>query len=141
MAGRGASIVIKLLGGSCGNGETEDISLPVALHSPLQVIKEQLVTIVGIPIADQVLILCDLSDPERNSDKLLNGSEFMSLRDIGIQRNGSVLTLHALGMSAERKQLMAKEALSIKAPNAMSANTEKIHVVETETTAAQANHR
>lgn len=130
--------MIKLLGGESGTGETEDISLPVALHSSLQVVKEQLATIVGIPTGDQVLILCDLSDPERNSDKLLTGSEFMSLREIGIKRTGSVLTLHALGMSAERKQIMAKEAFVAKAPDA---STEKVYVVETSTSAAEANHR
>ncbi len=139
MAGRGCTIVIKLLGGSSGNGENEDISLPVAFHSPLQILKEQLSTLVGIATIDQVLILCDLNDPERNSDKLLSGCEFMSLRDIGV-RSGSVMTLHALGMSAERKQLMAKEALSIKAPP-LPLSTEVTYTLCTSVTAADANHR
>eukprot|EP01032_Pedospumella_encystans_P030158 gene30158-34040_t len=53
MANRGCTIVIKILGGSTGNGDVEDMSLPVALHSPLQVLKEQLMDIIGIPVQDQ----------------------------------------------------------------------------------------
>jgi hypothetical protein len=138
MAGRGCTIVVKLLGGSSGNSVTEDISLPVALHSPLQVLKEQLASLVQISTADQVLILCDLNDLERNSDKLLSGSEFSSLRDCGI-RNGSVLTLHALGMCAEKKQTMARDALNSKVVEVES--KEKVYTLDTETTAAEANHR
>ena len=39
MAGRGAVITVELLG---EEGNTEALHLPVALHSPLQVLKEQL---------------------------------------------------------------------------------------------------
>lgn len=138
MANRGCTIVVKLLGGTSGHGETEDISLPVAYHSPLQVLKEQLASLVGINPTDQVLILCDLSDPERNSDKLLTGSEFLSIGDCGIQ-NGSILTLHALGMSAERKQQITKEALREKKPEEFY--SEPIQTLTTEVTPALANHR
>lgn len=139
MSGRGCTITIKILGGSTGNGENEDMSLPVALHSPLLVLKEQLADLIGIAIADQVLILCDLSDVERNSDKLLVGVDHMSLRNCGIT-NGSVLTLHALGMSAERKQKMAREALS-NANKKLSANEKPIYKLDTHIVPAEADHR
>ena len=113
MANRGCTVCITILGGSSGDGKNEEISLPVALHSPLSVLKEQLQDLTDIAIADQVMILCDMTDVERNNDQLLEGRDYMSLRDCGI-RNGAVLTLHALGMSAERKQQMQKEALKKK---------------------------
>eukprot|EP01038_Epipyxis_sp_PR26KG_P012587 gene12587-16879_t len=139
MAGRGCTIIVKVLGGSLAeNDKTEELSLPVALHSPLEVLKEQLASLVGIAIADQVLILCDLNDPERNSDILLNGRDFMPLRDIGI-RNGSVLTLHALGMSAEKKKILMKKALETNSTN-ITEKTEIIHVLNTPNTVAEADH-
>lgn len=46
MSGRGVTITIKVLGGTSGKG-TEDMSLPVALHSPLEVLKEQLSQFTG----------------------------------------------------------------------------------------------
>ena len=142
MAGRGCTILIKLLGGSNGNAETEDISLPVALHSPLMVLKEQLHTVVSIAPSDQVLILCDLTDPERNSDILLTGRDHSSLHDCGIQ-NGSVLTLHALGLSAERKQKMMQEAFAsnIIVNNENNIPQREVFCLDTPITAAQANHR
>ena len=94
MAGRGCTICIQILGGATGDGEIEEINLPVAVHSPLEVLKEQLEEICGIPLKDQVLILCDLSDPDRNSDRLLQ--ENITLYQTGI-RNKSVLTLHGNG--------------------------------------------
>lgn len=139
MAGRGCTIVIKVLGGSTGNGDIEDLSLPVALHSPLEILRDQLTEIVGIPPQDQVLILCDLSDPDRNSDILLNGRDFMTLRACGI-RNGSVLTLHALGVTAERKQKMAKEALSKKLI-AEDINAKPLSYLQTKITPEKADHR
>lgn len=138
MAGRGCTIVVKLLGGSTGDGEVEELSLPVALHSPLQVLKEQLASIVGIPVAAQVLILCNLSDPDRNSDVLLTGREGSTLRSCGI-RNGSTLTLHALGISNERKMKLANEAWAKKGAQAES--EEHRITLSTEITAAEANHR
>ncbi len=143
MAGRGCTILIKLLGGANGVGETEDISLPVALHSPLIVLKEQLQTVVSIAPVDQVLILCDLTDPERNSDVLLTGRDHVALVDCGIQ-NGSVLTLHALGLSAERKQKMMLEAFSSNIKDSPANNCmpeRQVFSLDTPISAAQANHR
>lgn len=94
MAGRGVTITINVLEGQSDKVET--LHLPVALHSPLEVLKQQLQDIVGIAVREQVLILLDLSDPDRNRDVLLIGRDHESLRQCGIRRN-SVLTLHALG--------------------------------------------
>ncbi len=138
MAGRGCTILIKLLGGANGQGETEDISLPVALHSPLEVLKHQLHQLVSIAPRDQVLILCELSDPERNSDRLLTGSDSLPLRECGI-RNGSVLTLHAISVTAERKQRMMKDAFAMKTINEI--DNRPVHSLETPITASDANHR
>lgn len=140
MANRGCTIVIKILGGSTGNGEVEDMSLPVALHSPLQVLKDQLMDIVGIPVQDQVLILCDLSDPDRNSDVLLSGRDFNTLRACGI-RNGSTLTLHALGISAEQKQQLTKDAMSNKKETTKNPNERPRITLATPIGAADADHR
>ncbi|KAJ1380155.1 hypothetical protein B484DRAFT_412139 [Ochromonadaceae sp. CCMP2298] len=138
MAGRGCTIVVKVLGGSTGAGEIEELSLPVALHSPLQVLKEQLTEIVGIPVGDQVLILCDLSDPDRNSDVLLVGRDFMTLRSCGI-KSGTTLTLHALGVTAEEKQRMTMDALAKKV-EVVDPNEKPRLTLATETTAAAADH-
>lgn len=137
MAGRGCTITIKLLRSSSSSSSTtnnntttsttttttttptssssEDLSLPVALHSPLFVLKEELAAIVSIPIHLQVLILCDLTDRDRNSDILLTGRDHQTLQECGI-RHGSILTLHALGMSAELRFNMTQQAL-IDLPN------------------------
>lgn len=136
MAGRGCTIVIKVLGGA--NGEIENLSLPVALHSPLEVLKDQLHAVIGIAPNEQVLILCDLSDPERNSDVLLTGRDFMSLRDCNI-RNGSVLTLHASSLSAERKQKLLHD--EILAHEAAHVSSKPVYSLDTPITAAEANHR
>jgi hypothetical protein len=137
MAGRGCSITIKVLGGASGTGETENLSLPVALHSPLEVLKNQLQQIVGIPPESQVLILCDLSDPDRNNDQLLAGRDHLTLRQCGIA-TGSVLTLHALGISAEQKQKMLTEAFSTKK---LEVFDREVFALDTPITAAEANHR
>lgn len=139
MAGRGCTITIKILGGSSGNDENEDMSLPVAFHSPLIVLREQLADLVGIPLTQQVLILCDLTDVERNHDRLLTGLDHSSLQACGIE-SGSVLTLHALSMSAERKQKMAREALS-NLNRKVDADERPSYTLDTEITAANANHR
>ena len=98
MAGRGCVITVQILSDREGGGSTlEERTLPVALHSPLEVLKEQLQGISGIPAQQQVLILLDLSDPDRNSDRILDQPGGFSLRDIGI-RNNSVLSLHSLGV-------------------------------------------
>lgn len=108
MAGRGCTITVTVLGGGPTSADNYDISLPVALHSPLEVLKDQLGDLVNIPPQDQMLILLDPSDPDGNSDVLLSGREYMSLRQCGLQ-NGSTLTLHALGVSAERQQRQRQE--------------------------------
>ena len=97
------------------DGGMQEMALPVALHSPLTIFKEQLASCTGISIAEQVLILCDLNDPDRNSDVHLDSAyDNMSLRDCRFQ-NGSVFTLHALGLSAERAQKVQAEARAKKA--------------------------
>ena len=104
MAGRGCTVIVQLLNPSVGDGNeaatgngVEEISLPVALHSPLFVFKERLQELCGIDVPDQVLILCDLTDPDRNNDLLLSQDyTTIKLRDCGF-KSGSVLTLHALG--------------------------------------------
>ena len=90
-------------------GGMQEMALPVALHSPLTIFKEQLASCTGISPGEQVLILCDLSDPDRNSDVHLDSAyDNMSLRDCGF-KNGLVFTLHALGISAERAQKLQAE--------------------------------
>jgi hypothetical protein len=138
MAGRGCSITIKVLGGSSGDNSVDELHLPVALHSPLEILKDQLADLTGISHRDQVLILLDLSDPERNHDVLLIGRDHESLRNCGI-RNHSILTLHALGLSAELKQKMTRESL-IKKKASEVLNTEPVYSLATTITAAQANH-
>ena len=140
MAGRGCTISIKLLtvAGDERDEESNHISLPVALHTPLIVLKEQLHSIVGIPPSNQVLILCDLSDSNRNSDILLMGRDEESLRSCGIQ-GGSILTLHALGMAAELQQSMMKRALASKV--SIIQNQHQLNELRTPITASQANHR
>lgn len=92
MAGRGCSITLQVLR---DDGQTEETSLPVALHTPLFVLKGQLADMFGISVETQVLILCDMTDPNRNSDVVLDQDDFV-LRECNI-RNGSVLSLHRLG--------------------------------------------
>lgn len=139
MAGRGCTITVKFLGGTSSHGQVEDISLPVALHSPLIVLKDQLHSLVSISPSDQVLILCDLTDPERNSDVLLIGRDNLSLKDCGI-RHGSILTLHALGMSAEKQQKMMNSAFEAKVSDEEDSLI-PVHSLETAVSAADANHR
>ena len=107
MAGRGVLIRIEVIGGATSG----IISLPVALHSPLEVLREQLQELTNIPIADQVLILCNLEDRERNSDVLLDGRDHLSLRQCGIS-NGSFLTLHPLGQHAQNNMRFNSEQLA-----------------------------
>lgn len=141
MAGRGCTITVTVLGGSGSHTENQNISLPVALHSPLEVLKDQLEDITQIQPGDQVLILLDPSDPDGNSDVMLTGREYMSLRQCGIQ-NGSTLTLHALGMSAERQQKRAGGVdCKNEGANSLSNTQESEHILSTRVTAAQADHR
>ena len=108
------------------------IHLPVALHSPLLVLKEQLELISQISVQRQILILLDLTDPDRNSDVLLDNRDSYSLRDIGI-RQKSVLTLHSLGGTN----------LSETRVNTITKNEkvhEKMHIIATRVNAAKADH-
>lgn len=156
MAGRGGTIVIQLLkpaseGAATGTGAgtgvgaaiADEMSLPVGFHSPLQVLKEMLFDIVGIPVSQQVLILCDLTDKERNNDRVLT-SPFLSLRDLGI-KNNDTLTLHGLNLSAElQKKIFAdveeSRRLVLEAEKKAAANGEKIHSLTSRVDAANANH-
>ena len=149
MAGRGCTVCVTILGGSDSknsdrdsNDKNEELSLPVALHSPLSVLKEQLEELTGIATTDQVLILCDLSDIERNNDKLLEGRDYMTLRECGI-RNGCVMTLHALGLSAERYAAERKskmQKLSADGDKICVREEDKTRTLETKITAARADH-
>ena len=128
MSGRGCTVIVQLLhpsgaagsagglGAAGGGGDdlSEDISLQVALHTPLGIFKSRLQDICGISPGDQVLILCDLTDPDRNNDTHL-GMDYdnISLRDCRIRAN-SVLTLHALGVSAEKRAALLKDAANQK---------------------------
>ena len=148
MAGRGCTVSVTILGASQVSSSTgaptnEELSLPVALHSPLSVLKEQLEVLTGIPTADQIVILCDLTDAERNNDRLLEGRDYMTLRECGI-RNGAVMTLHALGLSAERyaaerKKTMQK-ATKTEDNSICVREEDKKRVLATKITAAKANH-
>jgi hypothetical protein len=139
MSGRGCTILIKLFGSTESGSGVEDISLPVAIHSPLLVLKEQLHTLVSIAPVNQVLILCNLLDPDRNSDLLLTGRDHESLRSCGI-RNGSVLTLHALGLSAERQQSLTIAAFA-SPKRLLHHNLNPAHVLSTSISAQEADHR
>lgn len=100
MAGRGCSVKIQILRQEDGQDVfTDEINLPVALHSPLSVLKELLQDVAHIIVANQVLILCDLTDPDRNRDVHLDSSrDELTLFQCGVQQ-GSVLALHALGLN------------------------------------------
>jgi hypothetical protein len=139
MAGRGAGIVVELLQGD----SKEQISLPVGLHTPLHHLRRQLEEISSIPVPQQVLILCDLSDKERNNDKVLTSSEsFLSLRDCGI-RNGSTLTLHALGSidTEARSRILRDADARSKAESILKESSKnKIYTLATDIGSRDANH-
>ena len=132
MAGRGCTICIQILNSDL---KVESINLPVALHSPLTVLKQQLAPFCGIPESQQVLILCDLSDPDRNNDKLL--CENVSLAEHGI-KNNSVLTLHALGLSVEKKQELTIQALQKLSEKPVF--EENLFTLHSKVSASEANH-
>lgn len=136
MAGRGCTITVKLLSGGTSEGEAEDISLTVALHSPLEVLKDELAELTGIAREDQVLILCDLNDPDRNSDLLLVGRDHMPLRQIGIAQD-SVLTLHPLGITAEQRLQILRDTFARKKSEVQERPT---FTLETAITPNQADH-
>jgi len=152
---RGCTVIVQLLNPSSGGGASssagaagggsdisEEISLQVALHTPLGIFKSRLQDICGISADDQVLILCDLTDSDRNNDVHL-GADYdnISLRDCRIRAN-SVLTLHALGVSAEKRALLLKDAADQKESQveAFRKKTNGTAVLATPVTAAQADH-
>jgi len=134
MSGRGCTIQLEVLQ---DDSTTATMFLPVALHSPLEVLKQQLEELTGIEFVNQVVILCDLNDKERNSDILLDGRDYMSLRECGI-KNNSTLTLHRLGLPpAIQRHLSIKCGKSKIEPTSESKN----HVqLCTPITAKEADH-
>ena len=77
---------------------------------------------------------------------LIHYVDYMALREMNI-KNNSVLTLHALGMSAELKQKMMKEAMKKKAAaqalemsNIVMKEEMRKRTLNTKITAAMANH-
>ena len=146
MAGRGCTIEIRVLNGalqsetSVGNGnhEYEKLYLPVALHSPLEILQDEIERVTNIAIRDQVLILLNLSDPERNSDVLLSGKNHLTLRQCGICNN-SVLTVHALGATAEKRIKMTEEVFS-KPSHSDKLKQQPLQKLVTGISPAQANH-
>ena len=153
MSGRGITVVVQVLHASSVKDRadgtdgvdddiSEEISLNVALHTPLSVFKHRLEEISGIFANDQVLILCDLTDPNRNSDVHLNEDyNNLPLRDCRI-RNGSVLTIHALGISAEKRAKLLKESDAQKEMRKAEQRrkTEGTAVLTTPVSAANADH-
>lgn len=140
MAGRGCNIRIEIIQRSLNENKREEISLTVALHSPLQVLKQQLETLTNIKTVDQVLILCDLSDLERNSDRLISHADDLTLRECGIY-NDCLITLHAMGLQTLPNNSLNSLNLKKKEENELQKKKEDTkYVLNTPVTAAQANH-
>ena len=142
MAGRGCTVKVQVLNPSRGGEAVDEIFLPVALHSPLLVFKQRLAECSDIEVDDQVLIFCDLTDPDRNSDVVLNQDyDNISLRDCNFTAD-SLLTLHALGMSAERRAAVLREASTNAEAErqALVMKTKDTTIIATPTTAANADH-
>jgi hypothetical protein len=104
--------------------------------SPLHVLRDHLREITGITSPSQVLILCDLTDPDRNRDVLLTAGthDYQSLFECGI-RDGSLLTLHPIGIS---RQIQRNQEA-----NNQQVNEEEesdVYSVVTSITPAQADH-
>lgn len=138
MAGRGCTVKIRILRQEEHEVQTDEISLPVALHSPLLVLKELLQDISHIVIENQVLILCDLSDPDRNNDTHLDSSkDEMTLFQCGVQQ-GSVLGLHALGLNTAH--IAHFDDLQRNKAAAISTDPRPVHTIATVVTPDQANH-
>ena len=110
------------------------IRLFLLILSPLHVLKEQLQDITQISFASQVLILCDLSDPDRNHDTLLTGRDYDSLFECGIT-DGSLLTLHSIGTYRNINNLAQK-----KKKQSTEEERSDIFSVSTTITPAQADH-
>ena len=155
MSGRGCAITVYVNPGSSATiatvfGERTEVThvqqhenglqgwvLPlfVALHTPLQVLRDQLEEQTGFSPHEQVLILCDLSDRDRNNDQLLNEQyDHYSLYDCNI-REGSILSLHLVGVSRED----ATQGGEVRSAGA-EVSQQVTHVLSTPITAAQADH-
>jgi hypothetical protein len=140
MAGRGCTVKIQILRQEGQSVQTDEVSLPVALHSPLVVLRALLQAVSHIDAADQVLILCDLSDPDRNNDVHLDSSkDEMTLFQCGVQQ-GSVLGLHALGISGNLAHRFDDLHSQAAKQAQLCTDPRPIHRIETDITPEQANH-
>ncbi len=102
MAGRGCTVTVRISRVVDEELVVDEITLPIALHSPLHVLKIMLQNISGISAEAQVLILCDLTDPDRNNDVHLEDSmDDSTLFQCGL-REDSTLTLHSSGIGVPR---------------------------------------
>lgn len=93
--------------------------------------RDHLQELTGISSASQVLILCDLSDPDRNRDVLLTGRDYESLFECGI-REDSFLTLHPIGIIRQPSQSHEKKTEIDDGPD--------VYAILTPITPAQADH-
>jgi hypothetical protein len=162
MSGRGCSITVYVNPGSSATtatvfGEKTSFThvqehengmsgwvLPlfVALHTPLEVLRGQLEEQTGFTPDAQVLILCDLSDSDRNKDCLLDDQyNHHSLYDCNI-REGSILSLHPIGSSNNKTEEEGGEGEKQSADSSSSSSgvEEETHVICTPVTAADADH-
>jgi hypothetical protein len=129
MSGRGCTLHFEITKHS---GETNNVDVSVAAHSPLIVLKERLEELSDILIADQAIILCDLSDRDRNNDRLLSTTDDMkSLVECGIV-DGSHLTLHPIGKSLKRS--------SSSQSSSVENTSQEVHYAPTPISPAQADH-
>ena len=159
MAGRGCSITVYVNPGANATtalvfGESTPVGPPqvhdngmigwvmplfVALHTPLEVLRGQLEQQSGIVPEEQVLILCDLSDLDRNNDILLDSQyDHLSLYDCHI-REGSILSLHPVGQGNIQACKSECDLQSREIEHEESATSET-YVVSSAVTAAQADH-
>lgn len=112
------------------------LPLFVALHTPLEVLRGQLEEQTGYSPDSQVLILCDLSDKDRNNDHVLdNQYDHYSLYDCNI-REGSVLSLHPVGTTISSSENEDEIYLGA----SVSSSQQETHTISTPITAAQADH-
>ena len=120
--------------------ETDEITLPVALHRPLLVLKELLQDISHIEVSNQVLILCDLSDPDRNNDIHLDSTkDEMTLFQCGVTQ-GSVLGLHALGVNTSHVEHFSDYHKNNQSARSGVGDPRLLHTISTDITPDQANH-